>query len=432
MQAALRGELDASTCLLIPRSATLRDLEDTRCPSYPSFVESARVVLVTNVGQGYGRAVALAYGRAGYDVVCADRDVDLAAKTASEVEELGGQAIPIQADMTTQMDVLSTYQKVSEIFGALGGVVHTAAQVSITPFEELAEGEYYEMMAENVRSTFLALKAASRLLSSGWVVIIAPPAMGSVQMYAAQGALRELVYGFRRRFAYPRVNLVLPNRPPSDPRHDQALVRAVRYLGSPESAGVSGQVMDVDLPNPPRVTDSLLPEVRAALDPNVRQSDDEPGDYDDDFFSDALYNDLPASSHEQDASQARQPFAATGTRRYPAGVPGSPWPDASEDAAAFLTGGGHGQDAETADGAAFEDDDHDDHDAYDDSDYWAYDLGLPDGPALRHLVANDDPLDGDAYASGHESAKDLYGDLASLDLIEDDDDLLGSADEPRR
>jgi NAD(P)-dependent dehydrogenase (short-subunit alcohol dehydrogenase family) len=394
-------------------------------------VESARVVLVTNVGQGYGRAVALAYGRAGYDVVCADRDVDLAAKTASEVEELGGQAIPIQADMTTQMDVLSTYQKVTEIFGALGGVVHTAAQVSTTPFEELAEGEYYEMMAENVRSTFLALKAASRLLSSGWVVIIAPPAMGSVQMYAAQGALRELVYGFRRRFAYPRVNLVLPNRPPSDPRHDQALVRAVRYLGSPESAGVSGQVMDVDLPNPPRITDSLLPEVRAALDPNVRQSDDEPDEDDDEFFGDAPYNDLQSSGSDQGASQARQPFAATGTRRYPTGGAGSAWHGASEDTAAYGNNGGLGPSATAETGDAF-DDDYDDHDPYDDSDYWAYDLGLPDGPALRHLVANDDPLDGDAYASGHESAKDLYGDLASLDLVEDDDDLLGSADEPRR
>ena len=69
-------------------------------------------------------------------------------------------------------------------------------------------------MAENVRSTFLALKAASRLLSGGWVVVVAPPAAGSVQMLSAQ-ALRSMIDGFRRRFAYPRVNLVLP---PARPR----------------------------------------------------------------------------------------------------------------------------------------------------------------------------------------------------------------------
>lgn len=396
-------------------------------------MESARVVLVTNVGQGYGRAVALAYGRAGYDVVCADRDVDLAAKTASEVEELGGQAIPIQADMTTQMDVLSAYQKVMEIFGALGGVVHTAAQVSSTPFEELGEGEFFEMIAENVRSTFLALKTASRLLSSGWVVIIAPPTMESVQMHAAQGALREMVYGFRRRFAYPRVNLVLPSRPPSDPRHDQALVRAVRYLGSPESAGVTGQVMDVDLPHPPRVTDSLLPEVRAALDPNVRQSEE------DDAF--AWLDDWDDDEHQHDQQEAPAGATRGTTRRYPKGAASHLWSaDDSEDyPAEHGTHEGFGQAPPgAASQAGFESyddglghDQGDDYDDYDDSEQWAYDLGLPEGPALRHLVANDDPLDGDAYASGHESAKDLYGDLASLDLVEDDEDLRGSLDEPR-
>ncbi len=405
-------------------------------------MESARVVLVTNVGQGYGRAVALAYGRAGYDVVCADRDVDLAAKTASEVEELGGQAIPIQADMTTQMDVLSAYQKVMEIFGALGGVVHTAAQVSSTPFEELGEGEFFEMIAENVRSTFLALKAASRLLSNGWVVIIAPPTVGSVQMHAAQGALREMVHGFRRRFTYPRVNLVLPSRPPSDPRHDQALVRAVRYLGSPESAGVSGQVMDVDLPHPPRITDSLLPEVRAALDPNVRQSEEDDFDWLADDADDLAGPGLPGGDlgwDEEVDSAEGEPRLRSSTRRYPAAAADRLW---SADHADLPARGGTPEDGEEARGpdeyeashydAHEEYDEHDDYDDYDHSEQWAYDLGLPEGPALRHLVANDDPLDGDSYASGHESAKDLYGDLASLDLVEDEEDRRGSHNEPRR
>lgn len=408
------------------------DLEGTRCPSYPSGVESVRVVLVTNVGQGYGRAVALAYGRAGYDVVCADRDVDLAAKTASEVEELGGQAIPIQADMTTQMDVLSAYQKVMEIFGALGGVVHTASQVSTTPFEELAEGEYYEMMAENVRSTFLALKAASRLLSSGWLVVVAPPTMGSVQMHAVQGALREMVYGFRRRFSYPRVNLVLPSRPPSDPRHDQALVRAVRYLGSPESAGVSGQVMDVDLPNPPRLTDSLLPEVRAALDPTVRQSDqaDEWDDWSQDLGDDgaSYYPGEQYPDSDPLAPGVRLRRQAGGTRRYPMSAANHLWSVTDQqDQHATDDGEPDAAVAQADDGA-----DYDEFDDYDESDHWAYDLGLPAGPALRHLVANDDPLGGDAYASGHEPAKDLYGDLSSLDLMDDDDDTPMAPNDPGR
>jgi hypothetical protein len=348
-------------------------------------MERARVVLVTNVGQGFGRAVALAYGRAGYHVVCADRDVDLASKTAAEVEELGGQAIPIQADMTTQMDVLTTYQKVLEIFGALGGVVHLATHVSTTPFENLAEGEFYEVMAEDVRSSFLILKTAARLLSVGWVVIVAPPHADSVQMLSVQGSLRQMVDGFRQRFSYPRVNLVVPSRQSSDPRHDQALVRAVRYLGSPESTGVSGQAVDIELPDPPRISEALLPEVRAALDVSMRQ--DEDVDY------------WPIASLADTGAGARSHDDRGSGGRYDAG-----YDQAGDDAGADDQGG----------------DDHDDYDDdYEEFDlHWSEELGLRRGaPALRHVVG-DDPVGSvhdQGYAAGLEPAVDLYGDLSRLE-----------------
>ncbi len=251
-------------------------------------MDSARVVLVTNVGQGFGRAIALAYGQSDYDVVCADRDVDLAAKTAAEVEELGGQAIPIQTDMSTQMDVLGAYHKVYEIFGALGGVVHVSSHVSHTPFENLGEGEFAELLTEDLRSAYLTLKVGARLLDGGWIVIVAPPVARQPQMAVVHGALSRLVPSFCQRYETPRANLVLPSRGPADPRSDAALVRSVRFLGSAAAAGISGQEVFVQLPPPPRVTENLLPEVQAALDDKVRQDDleaslyENPHDDDDD------------------------------------------------------------------------------------------------------------------------------------------------------
>lgn len=399
--------------------------------SYPARMESARVVLVTNVGQGFGRAVALAYGRAGYDVVCADRDVEMAAKTAAELEELGGQAIPIQADMTTQMDVVSAYHKVMEIFGALGGVVHLASQISSTPFEDLAEGEFYELIAENVRSSYLALKTASRLLNAGWIVLVAPPTGNSVQMHAVQGALREMVVGFQKRFAYPRANLVLPSRAPSDPRHDQALVRAVRFLGSPEAAGVSGQVIDVELPIPPRISDSLLPEVRAALDPTVRQIDDDAAWIaSDDTFGepdfDETEDDREVADREQDeiahygdGVRLRHGAAheATAQRRYPASSSASSEGGDDQPRVATESGVPDSFDYRLPD-EAFDDLDGEFEDDHED---WALDLGLPGSPSLRHLVADEEgpTLESDGYAAGHEPARDLYGDLRRLDLNSD-------------
>ncbi len=281
-------------------------------------MERARVVLVTNVGQGFGRAVALSYGQAGYDVVCADTDVDLASKTAAEVEELGGQAIPVQADVSAQLDVRGAFAKVHEIFGALGGVVHVACQQSQTPFARLTDGEFAELLREDVTSTYLVLREAARhlALAPAWVVIVTPPrASERPQMAAVHGAITSMASAFIGGDApsrpdaidladlgapepaaagRPRVNVVIPSRGPSDPRHDARLANTVRYLGSAASRGVSGITITVDLPPPPRLIETLLPEVQAALDDTLRQAeledDDDAyvGDVDDDSFDDIL------------------------------------------------------------------------------------------------------------------------------------------------
>jgi 3-oxoacyl-[acyl-carrier protein] reductase len=259
-------------------------------------MESARVVLVTNVGQGFGRAVALSYGQAGFDVVCADPDVDLATKTAAEVEEVGGQAIPVQADMTSLLEVRSAFHKVFEIFGVLGGVVHVVNQESQSRFDDLSESEFAELLRENITSTFLLLRTAGKQLRSGWVVIVAPtndpeyPQMAGVQGAIAGltsalanaperpafsvGAIRATdVFDPEPPSERPRVNVVVPSRPASDPRSDAALVHTVRYLGSAAAHGLHGAVIPVRLPPPPKIVETLLPEVQAALDDTVRQGD---------------------------------------------------------------------------------------------------------------------------------------------------------------
>ena len=232
------------------------------------------MVLVTNVGHGFGRAIALGYGREAFDVVCADTDVDLASKTAAEIEEQGGQAIPIQADMTTQMDVLNAFQKVFDIFGHLGGVVHVAAQASYTPFEQLTEPEFGDLVDENLRSSYLVLRAAARLLRGAFVVFVLPPEDATEpHMRALRGSVADLVTGAHDSFEHIRTNAVIPSRTASDPRHDARLVEAVRHLGSPRAEGLGGHTLRVVLPPPPQLVESLLPEVQAALDEDVRQDD---------------------------------------------------------------------------------------------------------------------------------------------------------------
>jgi NAD(P)-dependent dehydrogenase (short-subunit alcohol dehydrogenase family) len=245
-------------------------------------VDSANVVLVTNVGQGFGRAIALSFGQADYDVVCADNDVDLASKTAAEIEELGGQAIPVQVDITTQLDVTSAFDKVYEIFGDLSGVIHVAAAESLSVFDEVSEGELAELLNENLRSTFLLLKATARHLEEGYFVLVLPPlSSDEPHMLAVRGAMIEMVKGFEKNYPHVRVNLVTPSRSASDPKHDAPLVKTVRYFASSASDGISGHELQVTLPAPPKILESLLPEVQAALDTSIRQADLEASVYGD-------------------------------------------------------------------------------------------------------------------------------------------------------
>lgn len=231
-------------------------------------------MLVTGVGQGFGRAVALGWGRAGYDVVCADRDVALASKTAAEVEEAGGQAIPIQIDVTVQMDVRHAFAKVDELFGDLDGVVHVATRASHAPGADLTDGEFAELVDDTLRSSQLVLRTATRSVGAAWVVVVAPPSSADApQNEMVRGGLARLCAAFGVRYPSLRVNVAVPSRNASDPQHDARLVDAVLWLGSDAAHGVSGLELPVLLPPPPRVTDTLLPEIQAALDDRVRQDD---------------------------------------------------------------------------------------------------------------------------------------------------------------
>lgn len=246
-------------------------------------MDPTAVVLVTNVGGGFGRAVALAYGRAGCDVVCADHDVGLASKTAAEVEEAGGQAIPLQTEMTVQLDIQQVFTKVDEIFGAVTGIVHVAARESHSRASHLSDAEFTELLEDSLRSSQLILRTAARLLDAAWVVLVAPPGDAQEpQMAMVRGALARLAGAFDERYAHLRVNVVVPSRGASDPTHDDVFTRAVQWLGSSASEGVRGIELPVDLPPPPRVVEAMLPEVQAALDDRVRQDDLEANHWGDD------------------------------------------------------------------------------------------------------------------------------------------------------
>ena len=86
-----------------------------------------RVALVTGAGRGFGRAIALAFGREGADLVVNYNASGPAAKeVVAELERLGRRAEAVQADVARADQVRTMVDRVLARFGRLDVLVNNA------------------------------------------------------------------------------------------------------------------------------------------------------------------------------------------------------------------------------------------------------------------------------------------------------------------
>ena len=140
-----------------------------------------------------------------------------------------------------------------ELFGLLDGIVHVTTAESKTPFVELLEGEWYDLMSQDVKSSLYVLQQGLRhLAGGGFVTIVLPPAARiEPHTVSVRKAVEGLIEGATRTFPGVRVNGVVPSRDPVGDPYDLPLVRAALGLGSMVSEGIRGVVLEVQLPEPP-------------------------------------------------------------------------------------------------------------------------------------------------------------------------------------
>ncbi|HEY3603998.1 MAG TPA: SDR family NAD(P)-dependent oxidoreductase [Sporichthyaceae bacterium] len=85
-----------------------------------------RTAFVTGAGSGIGAAIALALAEAGAAVALVDLDPDSVAATAARIHDLGGQALPLTADVAEPSRVADAVDATLAEFGALHLAVNSA------------------------------------------------------------------------------------------------------------------------------------------------------------------------------------------------------------------------------------------------------------------------------------------------------------------
>jgi short-subunit dehydrogenase len=99
-------------------------------------------VVITGASAGVGRATALAFARRRWNVALIARETDGLNGAQQEVEQAGGKALVISADVADAKSVFDAADLVTEQWGGINVWINNAMVTTFSPFAELSPEEF--------------------------------------------------------------------------------------------------------------------------------------------------------------------------------------------------------------------------------------------------------------------------------------------------
>jgi NAD(P)-dependent dehydrogenase (short-subunit alcohol dehydrogenase family) len=120
----------------------------------------AKVAIVTGASSGIGRATALKLAAEGASVVLVARSADALEELAEEIRAAGGEAKPVAADVTQEVEIERVVAETVKAFGGIDVLVNAAGIIAFGTIETTGLDEWDYMMNVNVRAPFYLMQCA--------------------------------------------------------------------------------------------------------------------------------------------------------------------------------------------------------------------------------------------------------------------------------
>jgi 3-oxoacyl-[acyl-carrier protein] reductase len=188
-----------------------------------------KIALVTGASKGIGAAIAKNFAAEGAKVVVNyAHSKDDAEKVVKAINDNGGTAIPIQANVANEADVIRLFDETIQAFGTLDILVNNAGVYNYEPIETVSVATIQEQLNVNVVGPVLMIREAVRLFGNkgGGIINISSAAanlaMATGSVYSAtKAALDTITVALSKEFSGRniRINSILPGSVDTEGTH---------------------------------------------------------------------------------------------------------------------------------------------------------------------------------------------------------------------
>lgn len=187
-------------------------------------VLKGQTALVTGANSGIGKAIALALGNAGANVVINYvTKPEAAEEVAAEIRKGGQRAMIAKADVSDEAQVQAMFAAAVKEFGSLEILVNNAGMEKNAPFHEMTTAQWDQVMNVNLRGAFLCAREAVRAflkqgvrqelsVAAGKIIFISSvheviPWAGHVNYAASKGGMMLLMKSLAQEVAEKRIRV---------------------------------------------------------------------------------------------------------------------------------------------------------------------------------------------------------------------------------